>query len=138
MWDGVRSHVAKKKIDAGRPGDLVLFYHSNNSKQTGIAGVARLTSESYPDPTDDSGKFKAIDMKFVEKWDYPVTLTQIKAEKETNDVIANMQLFTTARLSVQEVTPEAFEIIETMRVANEEANASGNTEPLRKKAKTSK
>jgi predicted RNA-binding protein with PUA-like domain len=138
MWDGVRSHVAKKKIEAGRPGDLVLFYHSNNGKETGIAGVARLTSESYPDPTDESGKFKAIDMKFVEKWEHPVTLIQIKAEKETNDVIANMQLFTTARLSVQEVTPEAFEIIETMRIANEEAVAAGDSEPAKKKAKKSK
>ena len=115
-----------------------MFYHSNNGKETGIAGVARLTSESYPDPTDESGKFKAIDMKFVEKWEHPVTLIQIKAEKETNDVIANMQLFTTARLSVQEVTPEAFEIIETMRIANEEAVAAGDSEPAKKKAKKSK
>lgn len=136
MWDGVRSHVAKKNIEAGKPGDLVLFYHSNNKKETGIAGVARITSESYVDPTDETGKFKAIDMKFVEKWSHPVTLIQIKAEKETNDVIANMQLFTTARLSVQEVMPEAFEIIEDMRIANEEAAGSPGSEPAAKKAKT--
>jgi predicted RNA-binding protein with PUA-like domain len=36
--------------DQMRPGDLALFYHSS-CPQPGVAGVMRVASDAYPDPT---------------------------------------------------------------------------------------
>lgn len=50
-WDGVRNHEARNSMrDDMRLGDLVLFYHSN-AKPPGVAGVARVCREGYPDHT---------------------------------------------------------------------------------------
>lgn len=134
MWDGVRNHVAKRNIMAGQKGDMVLFYHSNNKKETGIVGMAEIVSEKhYPDPTDNENKgWQVVDMKFKEKWPRPVTLIDIKEAAKDNDVLSKMQLFTTARLSVQKVTAEEAEIIESMRIANEDAGVDA---PAHKKAR---
>ena len=51
MWDGVRNYQARNFMrDRMRVGDGVLFYHSN-ARPPGIAGLARVASEAYPDPT---------------------------------------------------------------------------------------
>ena len=50
-WTGVRNYQARNFMRNGmRPGDGVLFYHSNCSPP-GIAGVASVASDAYPDPT---------------------------------------------------------------------------------------
>lgn len=152
VWDGVRNHVAKKNMMAGKIGDLVLFYHSNSKKETGIVGVCEIVKESYPDPLqqDPSSKYfekkgpnkkgewpwKSVDIKLLEKWAQPVTLIQMKASDDP--AIKNMQLFTTARLSVQAVEKEAFEKIEAMRMENESADTKEDegSEPVTKKART--
>ena len=135
IWDGVRNHSAKKNMMSGKLGDLVLFYHSNNKKETGIVGVCEIVKESYDDPSakDPNHKYydpkwqmkntnecrwKSVDVKLLEKWDKPVTLIQLKKAAETNSIIKNMQLFTTARLSVQKVEQAAFELIEEIRLSN--------------------
>jgi predicted RNA-binding protein with PUA-like domain len=162
IWDGVRNHVAKKNMMAGKMGDLVLFYHSNSKKETGIVGVCEIVKEYYDDPTakDPSSKYydakwkkkdtgecvwKSVDIKLVEKWDEPVTLIQLKEEKENNNkVVSQMQLFTTARLSVQKVAKEALEEIERLRLANmaraaaapaDEDAGKASAGPARKKQK---
>jgi predicted RNA-binding protein with PUA-like domain len=56
--------------------------------------------EHYPDPTDRSGKFVAVDMKAVAPLPKPVTLDAIRAEKSLKDMILVKQ----SRLSVQSVT----------------------------------
>ncbi len=50
-WTGVRNYQARNFMrDAMRVGDGVLFYHSGCA-QPGIAGIARVASTAYPDPT---------------------------------------------------------------------------------------
>jgi predicted RNA-binding protein with PUA-like domain len=50
-WTGVRNYQARNFMRKGmRQGDGVLFYHSNCSPP-GIAGVATVASDAYPDPT---------------------------------------------------------------------------------------
>lgn len=50
-WDGVRNYQARNYLrDAMRIGDLVLFYHSSTDP-SGVAGLARVASAAYPDPT---------------------------------------------------------------------------------------
>jgi predicted RNA-binding protein with PUA-like domain len=51
FWDGVRNYQARNFLrDAVRPGDGVLFYHSNGAPP-GIAGLAEVASAAAPDPT---------------------------------------------------------------------------------------
>ena len=50
-WDGVRNYQARNFMrDEMSVGDGVLFYHSSTSPP-GVAGVAEIASEAYPDPT---------------------------------------------------------------------------------------
>jgi predicted RNA-binding protein with PUA-like domain len=63
--------------------------------------------EAYPDPTDEKGVFKSVDVKAVEPFPKPVTLAQIKADKRFKD----MALVKYARLSVQPVTDEHWKMI---------------------------
>jgi predicted RNA-binding protein with PUA-like domain len=50
-WTGVRNYQARNFMrDDMRVGDGVLFYHSS-SKETGIAGIARVASGTRVDPT---------------------------------------------------------------------------------------
>ena len=50
-WDGVRNYQARNFMrDAMKVGDPILFYHSNTTPP-GVAGIAEVASEPYPDPT---------------------------------------------------------------------------------------
>ncbi len=50
-WDGVRNYRARNFMrDEMRVGDGILYYHSN-ADPPGVAGVAEVASESYPDAT---------------------------------------------------------------------------------------
>ena len=50
-WEGVRNYKARNFLrDEVRAGDGVLFYHSN-AEPPGVAGVARVVREAYPDPS---------------------------------------------------------------------------------------
>ena len=81
FWDGVRNYQARNLMrDEIKKGDLVLYYHSN-SKPTGVAGVARVVKNAYPDPTqfdpkskyhdpkspEDDPRWLGVDVKFVKK-----------------------------------------------------------------------
>lgn len=67
-WSGVRNYQARNFMrDEMRVGDLAFFYHSS-CPQPGIAGIIRVASEPYPDPTqfapgDDYFDPKATDEK---------------------------------------------------------------------------
>lgn len=50
-WDGVRNYQARNFMRDGMAvGDLCFFYYSN-AKPPGIAGICKVSSEPYPDPT---------------------------------------------------------------------------------------
>jgi predicted RNA-binding protein with PUA-like domain len=62
-WTGVRNYQARNFMRNGmRPGDGVLFYHSN-CNPPGIAGVASVATDAYPDPTQFDRKSQYFDAK---------------------------------------------------------------------------
>ena len=81
-WTGVRNYQARNFMrDAMQVGDGVLFYHSS-CPEPGIAGIARVASAVYPDPTQFDPKSPYFDPK--SKPDAPRWLLRdVKAEKKT-------------------------------------------------------
>jgi predicted RNA-binding protein with PUA-like domain len=104
-WTGVRNHAAKRHLQAMKKGDRAFFYHSNEGRE--IVGIVTVIRESYPDPTDPSGKFVAVDVKVIEPLPKPVSLADIKAENRLKE----MALVKFSRLSVQPVTDEEWKIV---------------------------
>ena len=116
-WNGVRNYQARNHMRAMTKGDLVLFYHSS-SDPTGVAGVAKVVKVAYPDPTQFDPKSEyhdpkspkneprwwLVDVGFVRRFDAPVPLATIKADKR----LAEMVLVNNSRLSVQPVTEKEF------------------------------
>ena len=104
-WTGVRNHIAKRNLRGMKKGDRAFFYHTGEERR--IAGIVEVIRESYPDPTDSTGKFLAVDVKALKPMPKPVTLADIKAEKKLKD----MAVVKYSRLSVQPVTPEEWQIV---------------------------
>ncbi len=60
-WDGIRNYQARNFMrDDMKKGDEVLFYHSR-AKPPGVAGLARVCREAYPDHTARDPKSKYHD-----------------------------------------------------------------------------
>jgi predicted RNA-binding protein with PUA-like domain len=97
-WTGVRNHQAKQHLAAMKAGDSVLYYHSGEDKA--VVGVSEVVREAYPDPTDLTGKFVAVDLKAVGPLNPRVPLAAIKGE----GALADMVLVKNSRLSVQPVS----------------------------------
>ncbi len=104
-WDGVRNYTARNNLREMKKGDLVLYYHSNEGKE--VVGVARVTRESYQDPTTDDDRWLVVDLKPVRELKQPVTLAEIKADVR----LAEMELVKQSRLSVSSVEKKAFDRI---------------------------
>ena len=96
-WDGVRNHQAANNLKAMKIGDTAFFYHSVNEKQ--IVGIVEVVKESYPDPSDEKGRFVMVDFKAVKPMKRPVTLAEIKAEPR----LEGLALIRHSRLSVMPV-----------------------------------
>jgi predicted RNA-binding protein with PUA-like domain len=105
VWSGVRNFTARQNLKEMKKGDRAFFYHSNVGKE--IVGIVEVIRESYPDPTDATGKFLVVDVKAAEPLPKPVTLAAIKAEPRLKD----MALVKFSRLSVQPVTAKEWEIV---------------------------
>ena len=106
FWSGVRNHLAKKNMMSMKVGDLGFFYHSNEGKD--IVGIVEVIKAAYPDPTAEKGEpWVVVDVKAIKPMKKPVTLADVKANKK----LVKMSLITSARLSVQPVTKEEWEII---------------------------
>ncbi|WP_239805858.1 EVE domain-containing protein [Croceicoccus hydrothermalis] len=104
-WDGVRNHKAKNNLIAMKKGDQAFFYHSNIGLE--IVGIVEISEDGITDPTDETGKWAAVKVKPVRKLEHPVTLKQVKATPELEE----MELVKLSRLSVGEVRPEEWKII---------------------------
>jgi predicted RNA-binding protein with PUA-like domain len=90
--------------------DLVFFYHSNEG--TEIVGIAKVSKEAYQDPTTKD-EWVAVDIKPYKKLKKPVSLADIKADKQ----LAEMALVRLGRLSVQPVTEKEWNTV--MKMAGE-------------------
>ncbi|HTV87340.1 MAG TPA: EVE domain-containing protein [Dyella sp.] len=113
-WDGVRNYQARNFMrDEMRVGDAVFFYHSNCA-EPGIAGIAEVASDAYPDPSQfdpkskyfdagssrDNPRWMLVDVKFVRKLKRVITLDELK----NHAAIAEMRLLRKGnRLSVMPV-----------------------------------
>ena len=108
MWDGVRNYQAASNLRKMKKGDFCFFYHSNIGKE--IVGILRVIKEAYPDPTDKTKKFVAIQVRFEKKLEHPVSLENIKKTKELKD----LALIKQSRLSVMPIDTKHWKIILNM------------------------
>jgi len=104
-WDGVRSHQACNNMKAMKIGDLAFFYHS--VKERLIVGIVEVVKLYYPDPSDESERFGMVDFKAVKSVNKPVSLADIKATPELQE----MALVRQSRLSVCPVSDAEWKII---------------------------
>ncbi len=104
-WDGVRNYQAAKNLKAMKKGDQCFFYHSNIGKE--IVGIVEVIKEYYIDKTDQSGRFVAVTVKFIKKLDKPITLENIKKNKE----LQHLSLIKQSRLSVMPIDSKSWKIL---------------------------
>lgn len=104
-WDGVRNYQASNNMKAMKIGDKSFFYHSNKGLE--IVGIVEVVKEYYPDHTDPKGRFGMVDFKTVAPLKTPVTLKQIKAHPDLQE----MALVKQSRLSVCPVREDEWKII---------------------------
>jgi predicted RNA-binding protein with PUA-like domain len=104
-WDGVRNAQARNNLAAMKKGDLVLYYHSNEGKE--VVGVAKVTRESYQDPTSDDERWVVVDVAPLKPLKTPVTLAEIKSDAKLADVALVKQ----SRLSVMPIPKPHFDRI---------------------------
>ena len=122
MWDSIRNYQARNMMrDDMRIGDEIFFYHSN-CKEPAIAGISRVASEPYPDPTQfdpdsryfdpksstEAPRWILVDVEFVRKLETPITLAEIKAHPGLDDMILTRR---GNRLSIMPVSKEHWDII---------------------------
>jgi predicted RNA-binding protein with PUA-like domain len=98
-WTGVRNFVARNNMKAMQLGDLGFFYHTGDEKQ--VVGIVEVCKAAYPEPKDETGIWRCVDVRAVCDMPTPVTLAEVKA----NPKLADMVLAQKPRLSVQPVTP---------------------------------
>lgn len=120
-WDGVRNYQARNTMrDEMKIGDEVLFYHSS-AAPSGIAGLAEVVREGYPDYTAFDPKdvhydpksdrshptWYRVDVKYIRACRSIIPLTRLREIPG----LKNMLLLRHGRLSVQPVTAQEWKII---------------------------
>ena len=108
IWDGVRNYQAANNLKNMKVGDLCFFYHSNIGKE--IVGIVRVIKESFKDPTDTEKKFVAIKVKFEKKLKSPVSLENIKKNRD----LKQLPLIKQSRLSVMPIDSKSWKILNNM------------------------
>ena len=107
-WDGVRNYQAAKNLKSMKKGDQCFFYHSNIGKE--IVGTVGVIKEAYLDKTDKSGRFVAVTVKFLSKLNKPITLEEIKKNKQ----LSHLSLIKQSRLSVMPIDSKSWKILNKM------------------------
>ncbi|MBK9216210.1 MAG: EVE domain-containing protein [Chloracidobacterium sp.] len=105
-WTGVRNFKARNFLRDMKNGDKVYFYHSVVGKE--VVGIAKVTKEAFPDPTDTA--WHAVELTPEKPLKKPVTLEAIKGNK----ALANIYLVRQPRFSVMPLTRDEFEEILSM------------------------
>ena len=120
-WNGVRNYQARNFLRQMREGDLCLFYHSN-AKPTGVAGVARVVREAYPDDlqldpaseyfdpasTPENPRWSMVDVAPVLGFPAVLPLDTLRTLPEWHDSPLTRR---GSRLSVLPVTSEQFRAV---------------------------
>jgi len=99
LWDGVRNYQARNFLKEMALDDLAFFYHSN-TKPPGIVGLMKIVETNVVDPTqfDPSNKYydakstpenprwHTVTVGYVETFKTGITLEQLKAEFEPDEL----------------------------------------------------
>ncbi len=107
-WDGVRNYQARNNLKKMNIGDLCFFYHSNIGKE--IVGTVKVIKTAFLDKTDKKKRFFAVQVRFIEKFDKPISLENIKKNK----AISHLPLIKQSRLSVMPIDYKSWKIIYKM------------------------
>jgi predicted RNA-binding protein with PUA-like domain len=94
VWDGVTNALALKHIRSMSKGDSALIYHAGQGKE--LVGLARITSDPYPDPKHDDPKIVVVDVSAERRLPTRVSLAEVKADSR----FADLGLVRMSRLSV--------------------------------------
>jgi predicted RNA-binding protein with PUA-like domain len=120
-WTGIRNYQARNYLKAMKVGDKALFYHSSCAEPA-IVGIAEIASEAYSDPTQFDKKdehfdpkskkelpiWSTVDIIFLKKLEKPITLFNIKQEKQLDGMIIAQK---GSRLSVTPVSLQNYNFI---------------------------
>lgn len=120
-WTGVRNYQARNFMrDDMRIGDGVLFYHSSCA-EPGIAGLAEVCSNAYPDATQFDPASPYYDAKsnpeaprWVNvdvRWRATTPLLSLKAMREAPELASMRMLARGSRLSITPVTPAEWQAV---------------------------
>ena len=125
-WDGIRNYQARNMMrDNFKKGDQVLIYHSN-ATPPGIAGMAEVVKEAYPDHTALDESCKYYDPKSAEKGESRWVMVDVKAThrlknflplpqlKEMKELDGMALLKKGQRLSIQPVSKEEWAFIKKL------------------------
>ena len=128
-WFGVRNYQARNFMrDQMRVGDRAFFYHSS-CPEPGIAGVAEVTAQAYPDATQfdrkspyfdpkamrDAPRWFNVDVTFVEKLRL-VSLAELRSHPE----LERMRILQRGnRLSITPVDPAEWAFV--LKIAKRKA-----------------
>ena len=104
-WDGVRNYQAANNLKKMKKGDLCFFYHSNIGKE--IVGIVEVIKTAFIDPTDKKKRFVAVKVRYKSKLKTPVSLENIKKNKDLKDIALIKQ----SRLSVMPIDTKCWKII---------------------------
>lgn len=121
-WEGIRNYQSRNTMrDLMKPGDRVLFYHSN-TEPIGVAGVAVVEGAPRPDPTQWNAKsdyYDATSDRSDPRW----MMVHLKFERAFARVVGTAELRTVPalrdmvvlrrgnRLSVTPVTAAEFKAV---------------------------
>lgn len=103
VWDGVGNNLALMHMREVREGDLAFVYHTG--KERAIVGLARVTSDPYPDPRSEDPSRVVFDVEPLERLPQPVTLATVKGVA----ALAGWELVRNPRLSVMPVARQAWD-----------------------------
>lgn len=125
-WTGVRNYQARNFMRQMKPGDGVLFYHSN-TEIPGIYGLAEVASLPYPDKTQfdkkskyydekatpEQPRWELVDVDYIKTFEQPVSLADIREHAdELGEEFALIRKG--SRLSVLPVTPAQWKLLTSL------------------------
>lgn len=106
VWDGVTDYVDLKNLRDVEDGEEVLIFHAGT--EMSIVGIARITSDPYPDPRGMGQDQVAVDLVPVRRLERPVALAELEDLPELQD----WDFIEDPELSVAPVTPEVWQRIQ--------------------------
>lgn len=119
-WTGVRNYQARNYMwKEMRVGDLALFYHSN-ATPPGLAGIAKVASAPYPDPTQfdprseyhdpkatkENPRWFVVDFEHVATFPDPIPLERLKSDSQLSEMLVCRR---GSRLSITPVDPKHYQ-----------------------------